>query len=304
MSTRIPLLDGALCYVAYEAPLPVAPGIAYVHPNFHYANYFEDFGPFHLADTFAFCDDLSAALILAKAESQVVYACTRHGLEEQANMVCLLGCWAVLKLGHSPKEALQPFHHLDLPCFHDATEDLCAFELSILNVVEGFAKALNAQFVNRHTFSIPDYLYYEKVEHGDLNWISPKFLAFAGPKDDLTEPTTIAHLPQFFIPYFKRHNITLVVRLNDKLYDERIFRTAGINHINLPFPDGSNPSENVLEAFFTACDTTSGVVAVHCKAGLGRTGTCIAAFLMQRHGFTAKEAIGWLRYKLPRTEAS
>jgi cell division cycle 14 len=38
---------------------------------------------------------------------------------------------------------------------------------------------------------------------------------------------------------------------------------------------------------------------VHCKAGLGLTGTLIAVYLVLRHGFTALEAMGWLRILRP-----
>jgi len=38
---------------------------------------------------------------------------------------------------------------------------------------------------------------------------------------------------------------------------------------------------------------------VHCKAGLGRTGSCIGAYLMKHYGFTAREAIGWMRVCRP-----
>ncbi len=38
---------------------------------------------------------------------------------------------------------------------------------------------------------------------------------------------------------------------------------------------------------------------MHCKAGLGRTGTCIGAYMMKHFGFTAAETIGWIRVCRP-----
>lgn len=53
------------------------------------------------------------------------------------------------------------------------------------------------------------------MEHGDLNWIADgKFLAFAGPHShsEITQEGYRTLTPSDYIPYFKEHNVTLVVR--------------------------------------------------------------------------------------------
>lgn len=38
---------------------------------------------------------------------------------------------------------------------------------------------------------------------------------------------------------------------------------------------------------------------MHCKAGLGRTGVLICAYMIKHYGFTAEEAIGYIRICRP-----
>ena len=74
------------------------------------------------------------------------------------------------------------------------------------------------------------------------------------------------------------------------------FSFAFYRHVDLYYEDGGNPSEEILQAFLQLCETERGAIAVHCKAGLGRTGTNIAAYMMKHYGYTARETMAWCRY--------
>lgn len=51
----------------------------------------------------------------------------------------------------------------------------------------------------------------------------------------------------------------------------------------------------VLDAIDAACAGDE-VVYLHCRAGIGRTGT-VAGCLLVEHGFTGDEALGWVQRK-------
>lgn len=65
------------------------------------------------------------------------------------------------------------------------------------------------------------------------------------------------------------------------------------------FPDGSVPSSQIVDRFLEVTENEKQCVAVHCKAGLGRTGSLIACYVMKHYQFNAADFIGWIRIARP-----
>lgn len=192
-----------------------------------------------------------------------------------------------------------------LPPFHDASPFKCSYHLTLADCLAALVKARQFEFFDwGDRFDIKEYEYYEQVEKGDLNWIiKGKIMAFAGPSFVKTlSPEGYCTLsPNDYIPYFKRKNIGLVVRLNQRNYDETQFINSGMDHFEEVYTDGSCPSMAILRRVVAAFERVPHHkgFAVHCKAGLGRTGTCIGAYMMKHYRMTAKEVIGWMRICRP-----
>lgn len=164
--------------------------------------------------------------------------------------------------------------------------------------LRGVARALSLGHFTPLTFDVDAYLFLDRIENGDTSWIIPgKFIAFSGPlaKRREIEPGMCTMSVDDYVPLFKRLGVTAVVRFNKKCYDRRRFTEAGINHYDLYYEDGGNPTEGIMQRFITICERERGAIAVHCKAGLGRTGTNISAYMMKHYGYTSLETLAWLR---------
>ena len=190
--------------------------------------------------------------------------------------------------------------------FRDPSSGPSTFHLTARHVIAGVHRAKLAGILDdwsdpASTFDADEYDHYEAVENGDLNWILPgKLLAFSGPSPS---PRVVygyrAHVPEDYWAYFKAKGVTAVVRLNRALYDGRRFADGGFSMHELYFPDGSCPPEPLLARFLELAESEPGALAIHCKAGLGRTGVLICSYLIKHFGFSAEEAIGYIRVVRP-----
>lgn len=204
----------------------------------------------------------------------------------------------MIVLRRAPWEAFQPLAELEFIPFRDAGRGPSDFHLGIQDCLWGIWKAMQNGLCDMNEFSVEDYEYYEKVENGDWNWLTPGFIAFASPVDTAwlkrekearesingvlpESPTRGAKnlagkstalqrkLPTPYLnclDYFEKRNIKLVVRLNNKLYDRQTFLDHGIDHMELYFDDGTNPTDEIVRKFIDVSDRVieaGGVVAVH-----------------------------------------
>lgn len=269
-----------------------------------YESFYEDFGPLNLAMVYRFYIKLNKKLkSRSLVRSKIVHYTTTDG-KKRVNAAFLIGAYMIIQHGKSPEEIYRNITIGRSPpflSFRDASVGPSAYNLGLLECLKSIRKALNNGFIKFDTFNLEDYEYYERVECGDLNWIVPnKFIAFCGPHPkSKVENGYPLHSPESYFPYFRKHNVSTIVRLNKKIYDAKRFVENGFDHKDLFFVDGSTPSDAIMREFLDIAENAKGVIAVHCKAGLGRTGTLIACYVMKHHRFTAAEAIAWIRICRP-----
>ena len=215
--------------------------------------------------------------------------------------------------------------------FHDASphDDVeSVFDLTVEDVARGALRAIGlwgaAVLCDEASFIEPSEQFL-KLNHGDLSWIVPgETAAFSCPVSDQDYalhqqqqsnpsdgpgPSRIGLPAEYYASLFSSPmetsffgGVGAVVQLNEERYNDAKLEERGIEHIPMIYDDGSIPSSETVDKFL---DLVASVrqrqkgIAVHCMAGLGRTGSLLCIDLMVNFGFGAKEAIGWHRLMRP-----
>jgi cell division cycle 14 len=286
-----------------------ARGFALVSSDLHnnYIPFAADFGPVNLSIIHRFCIAFMKRLARSKDAGRVLVYCIENTTEAQANASFLLGAFLVINFGWTAEQAAEPFTGPTAPFklrpFHDATFMNSSYELKLNSCLKGLYRAFQLGWYDRRTFNIDRYQRLDDPAGGDMHQLCPKLIGFKGPLAAGTryaQHDEVAMLPEQYLPTFRRLGVSCVTRLNEPdTYDAGVFECAGIRHHDLFFNDCTVPPERIVERFLDICEGATGIVAVHCRAGLGRTGTLAALWLMKHAGFGADEAIGWLRIVRP-----
>jgi atypical dual specificity phosphatase len=139
----------------------------------------------------------------------------------------------------------------------------------------------------------------------DLWWVEPGKLAgmpmplIATARRE--NPTSPLHAFDDDLLLLDAVGIRAVVGMLNIPVDSVIYRSAGFAHHLMPIPDGGVPTAEQFQEFvrFVRAQLQAGnPTAVHCAAGLGRTGTVLAGYLIAE-GVPVDIAIARIRQARP-----
>lgn len=303
----VEVIPERLYWMAYSVvPIDTAKSHYFsVDNDLAYDPFLFDFGPLNLGMIYQYCKIVELKMNdPAYASKRLVHCCSLCP-KKATNAASLICMYRVLVDKIGVDVAFAPFERTNVrfPAFRDASNlSVCSFKLTIKDCLAGVVRAAELGWFDLKTFDLKSYQALENVDVCGMNWIIPnKFLAFAGSKtmDLKPEEQNFASTPETHLAVFQQEGIQHVIRLNSEQYDRSVFTKAGIGHSDLFFKDGTCPSEDIVAKFFSICEQVGGPIAVHCKAGLGRTCTLIGLYAMRHYKFRARAFIGWSRMCRP-----
>jgi protein tyrosine phosphatase type 4A len=102
---------------------------------------------------------------------------------------------------------------------------------------------------------------------------------------------------QEYIKILLNNDITVVIRLCEKTYDEDYLKQNNVEFIDMFIEDGLYPNDTDITNFFNICSKYQNI-AIHCKSGLGRAPLLVAIHQIIIEKKSTMETISIIRDKI------
>ena len=267
-----------------------------------------DFGPVDLGIIHEFC-----TLVQLKMDQGVTKQLVYYFGDSQADLInslLLLGCYAILHRGVSGADACAIFSRLKscpVPAFRDAgaVGTKSTFDVTLQDCLFGLAKSVSNGWLSKDaSVELKNYMSWKKDGSGDFHYVSPRLATFKGPIHvrKMVCPGLFTCTPVDYCQKFVAHGVACVLRINSPDdYPTKELEQAGLRVFSLDLHDELLPSvEAVGQARkILSAQSEHGVVVVHSRCGIRATGLLLCMHLVAEVGFTATEAIAWMRMVRP-----
>jgi len=108
--------------------------------------------------------------------------------------------------------------------------------------------------------------------------------------------------PEEFKNVLGEYGLGAVVSLDERGLPAKWPPLMGAEYLHIRIPDFEPPTEDQIDRFIELVEKTKEggrATLAHCHAGMGRTGTMIACYLVKHQQISADEAINLVRRKRP-----
>jgi cell division cycle 14 len=269
-----------------------------VNESLEYSAINNEFGPLNIGLIHLFITQFENLIQTKKYLGKKFYVYSNLNTKNLVSSALLIGSYAIIKKISSSTTIIKKFSSVKnlFNNFSDCFQTKNRFPCDLFHCFSALEFAVKNNFVNLLNF---DHKTYFKLKNVKKGYISPiienKIYAFTSPgsilKSDIQE----------VLNSLRSQDVKIIIRLEEKKYDQSIFEDAGFEFIDLFINPKTSPSPSKIYLFLKILFDNFGKknIAIHCDFGLGMTCSMIGLFLMQKYKMFASDVVAYMKMVRP-----